>query len=200
MTDGERRTATKEEVQTAVEALDADELLALRHIAIRMALGSSYLDPQDLVHDAIESALVLRRRWNQEHPFRKFLCGAMKSLACNDRRSLRTRRERLAAGLVDTGEPDNDSVLNEADAAAQTLRKHAELAEEQAQERRQQYTDAVFELFADDPDITMMLMAMEDGFRGEAIAQQCDMTSTKYETARKRMRRRLASAFPKRGS
>jgi DNA-directed RNA polymerase specialized sigma24 family protein len=198
--DGERRKATREQVQSALEALSDEELLKLRHVAVRMAFGSSYLDPQDLVHDAFQSALELRRRWNMEHSFFNFLCGAMRGLASNDRESLPTRSEQLAAALVGADEPDNDSVLVDADAAAQVLGLPAQLADQGAQEDHQQRTDATYALFADDDEITMLLMAMEDGSRGEDIERQCGMTSLQYQAARRRMNRRLAAAFPKRGS
>ena len=198
MTDGERRTATREQVRSALEGLDDDALLKLRHVAIRMILGTSYRDPQDLVHDALASALQLRRLWNMEQTFYSFLCGAMKSIASNDRCGLATRSERSAAALAGPDEIDHDQVLVNADAKAQAL--PAARAAEEEQGRRRERVNAVYALFAGDDEITMMLMAMEDGCRGEDIERQCGMTSLQYQTARRRMKRRLAAAFPPGGS
>lgn len=200
MTDGERRIAAQEQVRSALEGLDDDALLKLRHVAIRMILGTSYRDPQDLVHDAFASALHLRRLWNMEQAFYSFLCGAMKSIASNDRCSLATRSERSAAALAGPDEIDHDQVLVSADAKAQIQALPAARAAEEEQVRRRERVNAVYALFSDDDEITMMLMAMEDGCRGEDIARQCGMTSLQYQTARRRMKRHLAAAFPPGGS
>lgn len=200
MTDGERRAATQEQVRSALEGLDDDALLKLRHVAIRMILGTSYRKPQDLVHDALASALQLRRLWNMEQTFYSFLCGAMKSIASNDRGSLPTRSERSAAALAGPDEIDHDQVLVNADAKAQVQALLAARAAEEEQARRGERVNAVYALFAGDDEITMMLMAMEDGCRGEDIERQSGMTSLQYQTARRRMKRRLAAAFPSGGS
>jgi DNA-directed RNA polymerase specialized sigma24 family protein len=196
LTDGERRTATQEQVRSALEGLDDDALLKLRHVAIRMILGTSYRDPQDLVHDALESALQLRRLWNMEQTFHSFLCGAMKSIASNDRHSLPTRSERSAATLAGPDEVDHDQVLVNADAKAQVQALPAARAAEEEQARRRQRANAVYALFAGDDEITMMLMAMEDGCRGKEIERQCGMTPRQHETTRRRMNRQLAAAYP----
>lgn len=200
MKDSERRTATLEQVRSAIEELDSDTLLKLRHVAMRMILGTSYLDPQDLVHDALESAMELRRLWNVEHTFFSFLCGAMKGIAWNDRSSVQTRSERSAASLAGSDELAHDQVLVNADAKVQAHAMPAARAAEEEQARRLQCVKAVYALFAGDDEITMILMAMEDGCRGEDIARQCGITSLQYQTARRRMKRQIAAAFPTRGS
>lgn len=200
MQDLERRTATLEEVQAAIEALDEGDWLDLWRSAVRMSIGTSYRDPKDLVQDALESALRLKRRWKMEHSFPSFICGAMKSIASNDRGSLKTRSEQVAAALADPDAVDSDEVLIKADAEAQLQRRMPEQAAAAAQAARQRRVREVYELFADDPEITMILMAMEDGCRGADILLACGFTATQHDTARRRMRRKLLTAFPQGGS
>jgi hypothetical protein len=58
----------------------------------------------------------------------------------------------------------------------------------------------LFAAFGSDDEITMILMAMEDGLRGEEIRLAAGMEQTTYETARKRLRRGVAKLQAKRSA
>lgn len=202
LADVQKNQATLDEVQSALEDLasDSDSLLKLRHVAARFIFGTLYREPEDLVHDAIRSALELNRRWNQEQSFFNFLCGAMQSIASNDRTSLETRSERLASTLGKDEDVGHDEALTNADTRSHVQNRMADDAEQAAQAEKRRRADILFGLFSDDDHVTLILMAMEDGCRGNDIEQQCGLSPTEYATARRRMRRRLASAYPARKS
>lgn len=200
MTEGKQRKASLDEVQAAIEALDDDAFLKLRRVATRLIVGTSYRMPKDLLQDAFLSALELRRRWKPEHTFVSFLCWAMKGIASNDRESLHTQSECLASELEGESEVGHDEVLANADFRSHIQSRMADEVEADSLASHRQRADELFELFANDSEITMILMAMEDGCRGKEIQQQSELTATQYETARRRMNRRLDSAYPERGS
>jgi hypothetical protein len=124
----------------------------------------------------------------------------MKGIASNDRESLQTQGECLASELGGGSEMGHDEILAIADLRTQVQSRMADEAEAASVASYRQRADEVYELFADDNEITMILMAMEDGCRGKEIQQQAELSVTQYETARRRMNRKLDSAYPERGS
>jgi DNA-directed RNA polymerase specialized sigma24 family protein len=200
LTEVKQQKASREEVRLAIEALDDDAFLKLRRVATHLIVGTSYRTPKDLLQDAFLSALELRRRWKTEYTFLSFLCLAMKGIASNDRESVQTQSECLASELGGVSEAGHDEVLANADVRTHVQNRMADKAEADSLASYRQRADDVFELFANDCDATMILMAMEDGFRGKEIQQQSELTPTEYETTRRRMNRRLDSTYPERGS
>jgi DNA-directed RNA polymerase specialized sigma24 family protein len=192
--------ASEEEVQAAIDALDKDAFLKLGHVATRFIHRTLYRTPMDLLQDALVAALELRREWCLERSFYSFLCLAMRSIASNDRMCLQTRSECLATELVNETEMDADRVLADADCRLNVQNRLADEVEEEAQAAYRRRAHAVLELFADDDHVTLILRAMEEGYRGHEIAEQCGLTAAQYSTARRRMNRRLNSVYPGRAS
>jgi len=55
----------------------------------------------------------------------------------------------------------------------------------------QQELEAIKELFADDPIATHIITGLGDGLSAEEIRAKYGLSSTEYDSARKRMRRAL---------
>lgn len=201
LTDGQQKEATLEEVQVALEGMvnDDDVLLKLRHVATRFSVGNPY-SPEDLVQEAFVAALELRRRWNPEHSFFSFICSAMRSIAWDDRTSLPRRTECSASGLAGDDDSPTEEILDRADTRTDVQTRMAEEVEQAMHDGHRQRVDALFALFAGDEHVLLILMAMEDGLRGADIEQHSGLSSTEHATARRRMKRRLATAYPRRGS
>lgn len=204
MVDNERAPATLEDVYEAIEALGDDDYAALYARAANMIYGTRYRAPVDLVHDAMLSAIegatprsARGRVWPKAVPFIAFITAAMKGIASNSRTSSAGRAEVLAVELVGAEDGDSDEAMAAATAAStpgvdQELMDSADVAELIRQR------DELFAEFSSDAEITMILMAMEDGLRGEDIRRAADMDQATYETARKRLRRGVAKLQAKR--
>lgn len=195
-----KNKASVEEVQAAIHALNKDEFVKLLHVATRFIHRTSYRTPMDLLQDAMLAALELRRGWDFERSFFSFLCLSMRSIACNDRTCLQTRSEWLAAELVNEIDRDADQVLTDADCRSHVQHRLAAELEEEAQAGYRRRALAVRALFAGDDHVLLILRAMEEGYRGQEIAQVCGLTAAQYAAARRRMNRRLNSTYPRRAS
>lgn len=206
MVDDEREPATLEEVYKAIEALGDDDYAALYARAANMIYGTRYRDPKDLVHDTVLSAIegatpgcARGRVWPKAVPFMAFVTTAMKGIASNSRTSSAGRAEVLAVELVGAEDGDSDEAMAAATAAATSGVDHELMNSADVAELIRQ-RDELFAEFSSDDEITMILMAMEDGLRGEDIRRTADMDQTTYETARKRLRRGVAKLQAKRSA
>lgn len=192
------RTATQDEVLEAVEMLSDAELLRLRQFGERLTYGTAYAGGEDILHEAIVAVIGMKRRWPIELPFLVFMHGAMKGIASNDRTSLRARTEVSAAELVGVDDSDADEFLAGLASKSDVAGIDELLVAEEDRQALLRDVEAVYAWFEDDEEITLILMAIEDGFIGKAIQETCDMSTTQYESGRKRMRRGVAKMLAER--
>jgi len=198
------RDATLDEALAAIESIDTAGYLVLRARAAQRIFGTRFRDPKDLVQEALLSIIEgaqlgsrKGRKWPISVPIMAFLTNCMKGIASNDRESVATKSEVLATELVGEEGGDADEAMasvSEASAPGvdETLMSAAEAAELLAQR------DSLFDFFAADDEITLILMAMEDGLRGAAVQQICGLSQVQYETARTRLRRGKAKMLAQR--
>lgn len=194
---GTRSLATLEEVYEAIEGLvDADHV-TLYARATNMIYGTLYREPWDLVYDALHSAIEGARScgetgrvWPKEVPFLAYLTEAMRGIASNSRTSLAGKSEILATELLGVEDADPDEAMSLVSGASSPgIDDQLMDAQEAAEVLRQR--DELFAEFEGDDEVTMILMAMEDGLRGEDIWRGAGLEQTEYETARKRLRRKV---------
>ncbi|MFO1302989.1 MAG: hypothetical protein U1F54_04610 [Burkholderiales bacterium] len=199
------RAATPEELAEALEALVADDFLLLRQRAERLLWGTRYRDPNDLVHDAVQSALEGAkstrregRRWPLGVALLAFLTNAMKGIAQNDRVRKSTQQEVLATELLGDGADDDPDAVLAAVSGSHAPGVDLELiaAADAAELIRQR--DQLFDWFRDDDEVTWMLIAMEDGHRGADIRTACGFTENQLEAAQTRLRRGKAKLIASR--
>lgn len=198
MAKDERKLATLDEVYEALEALDESQHATLYARATNMIYGTRYREPLDLVRDAMLSAIegalldgAKGRVWPMEVPLLAFLTQAMKGIASNSRTSLAGKAEVLATELVGSDDADPDETMSVVSGVTTPGVDDELIAAEDAAEVLRQ-RDELFTEFETDDEITMILMAMEDGLRGEAIRCGAGLEETQYETARRRLRRGVA--------
>lgn len=185
------RTATREEVLHAAENLSDAEFLRLRQFGTRLIYGTVYTG-EDIVQQALVGVISMNRRWPVEIPFLVFLKNAMKSIASNDRTCLRAKSEVVAAELANEMVSDTDELLANLAPISEECGLDEQLITEEERRALLRDVDSVYAWFKDDEEVTLILMASEDGLIGAAIQEECGMSKTQYESARKRMRRGVA--------
>ncbi|HTL91193.1 MAG TPA: hypothetical protein VL176_02535 [Steroidobacteraceae bacterium] len=144
------------------------DLLRLKTLARLYARGlPPHVDWEDLLQEALTRVLVGSRTAATDVPPVAFIAGVM--------RSLRSGHRRQSSRVEDSRsiEVRDDSPLPERALGAQQ-----ELAR-------------IWQLFADDAQILGILEGMAQGLEPEQIREHLDLTTTAYDTARRRMRRAL---------
>lgn len=179
--------ATGDQVAQAMAALSDEDLVRLKRIAQMRAHGLVSFDWQDLLQESIARALAGSRQWPLEVPFIAFLAQTVRSIANEEwerpgRQQVTTEsdfRSRDADGehSADLSQLASDPVDPEREAAARDSLRHIE------------------SLFREDPDALAILHGLAQGLSPDEVQTGACMTSTRYESAQKRIRRKLARSF-----
>ena len=169
------RFATPHEARDAINKLqkaDHAKLLAIARGFARIRLRNSVVAPEDLLHDAVVKTLDGRRRWNREVSILKHLDRVMESDAGH------LVEQRVARGTGHLPENHSEPAAHDPDPEGR-LQGHDEL-------------DDLVALFCDDQTALDILRLKRDGYSASEIQSELGMGKTQYETATKRIRRRLA--------
>jgi len=166
--------ASREEVAMAISALTDADFARLGQVSRLRARGLHQLEWSDLLHQAVERALDGSRRWPFAVPFPVFLREVIRSLASEARR-VQNRMisgdgvsEALLTGLA-TDEPDPEEVAIGRDMFA-----------------------ALERLFAGDDVALGILRGLVDELSPAEIQTRLKIDQTHYDSARRRIRRRIA--------
>jgi DNA-directed RNA polymerase specialized sigma24 family protein len=161
------------EVRSEINSLTAGERTKLIKIASYYAWKGriSFEEPDDLVQEAICRVLAGKREWPRDLEKLRFLAGVIKSIAGDRKReqALKAIKEREAGevGQMDYEGKEARGILAQLD------------------------LERIMTRFDDDPIAQKMLMPMADGTRGEDVARAVGLSSTEYESKRKKIRRRI---------
>jgi hypothetical protein len=179
-----------------MEALTSAALLRLRGYSRwrvrglgRKAAGRTEME---LLADAMNATLEGKRRWNKDKvDFVGHLIGAMRSISSHWRtQSKRVDEATLESDLLQTT-PDGD-VLSPFELASSEEPKPDE--ELEANERRLQareQVEAMEKAFAGDHVISLLLSGLRGGMTPAEVRAELDLSQTEYDTATKRLRRRM---------
>lgn len=188
------------EIAAAIQLLSDPEWIRIGSFAGTLLWGTAFEIPEELVNETIERFLSGSRSWPTEVPFLTCFCNAMKSVADGDRELVHKHFEVAAWDLrhPDAEQPDespSDVIDRMADKDA-----HAVSVEQSAltEERRLAATHdlaLIQDSFRDDEQVNWILMGIEDGIAAAEVQSISGMTQTEYETARKRLRRKLTQLF-----
>ena len=185
--EGRGRFATPAEVVAAVEALTDVELYRVEsYAAIKLqGLGDAGrgLDPGDLVQEAFEKTLRGRRRWNKGAvDLVGHLTGVIWSETAHRReRAKKEPPTQTAADLHRPFDSDEDPLESR---PSQALDPERRMIDRQRVER-------IRALFAEDPEISLILDGLADRMPGPEIQEALGLSATQYWTAMRRMRRGL---------
>ena len=141
------------------------------------------MDADDLLSEAVVSALAGNRRCKRSVSLLAFLAGTMRSIAYNDKRKCFNE---MRADYV--GDDVEDSPVAR-------LRHEGPSPEEDVITENE--ANAIFELFKEDDDVMMLLMGLYDDYGPDEICGINGWTRTTYDTTRRKLRRGLNKHFPK---
>ena len=149
----------------------------LAKVAKLRARGLSQVEWQDLLHDAVRRALDGTRRWPADIPFPLFLREVIRSLASEAWR-LQARERQLRT-----------------DAPVEEILDNAAGPDDPEQSALDQDLIARFEkLFAGDNVALEILTCLAEGLTPGEILIRLNIAQTNYDSARRRIRRRIAAA------
>ena len=169
------------EAALALDMVTENDLLRLKAIARLHARG---LPPdvgwEDLLQEALTRVLVGDRKIPHGVTMVAFIAGVMRSLkSAHWRRTLNGQRTKDAYQALDRGIEDNQYQLPDTRPGPERA-----LVARQALEEIQR-------VFAGDPVVQRILTGLAEGLTPESIRANFRISKTEYDSARKRLRRRL---------
>lgn len=183
MTTPDDELATELEVAEALRLLGEADLLRIEHFARFRAFGLPWLDWRDLFHEAVSRTLSGDRRWPRRVPFVVYLRECMRSIAHEELRQRLEGPVTIEAEILPLGAPTEQDLIGGAiDPSAGPEQR---LAASQA-------IDAILNAFSDDQGAKDVLSGLAEGLTPDEVCASSGMTRTQFESAQKRIRRRLA--------
>lgn len=177
--------ASREEVEQALAGLTDDDLVKIKRIAQMRSHGLEAIEWQDLLQEAMARALEGTRRWPADVPFVAFLAQTMRSIA-NEEWQRPVRRHTVVLPLAPASEASFDDGL--ADLGVTSV--HPEREAEARDTLR--YIES---LFVNDSEARAILIGVAEGASPEEVRKQNGINLKSYQTAQKRIRRKLVVAF-----
>jgi hypothetical protein len=189
----EERAATPEEVHAAIDALTPTDWYRLRKFADHYVLllgGKAYDRPaDDLLSEAFTRFLERTRKWDKTKvDFMGVLFGAIKSISdsWSRKKSTPTESPILASSLIVEDEDGTTSDPTEAFPSVSVSAPQMLIYKQTLEE-----IDA---LFADDPEVQMVLEAFRDGYDPPGVRELWSFTQRQYNAIVVRMRRNIEKA------
>lgn len=168
------------ELRTALETFTDLIRARLKKAAAYYAVGTDFA-PADLLSEAVARALGGERHCPRSVPPHVFLSNAMRSIAWARRREL-------------DGEPDMENL----DGVEEVIPAPARSAEREIIAR--QDCDGMFaaleELFADDEEAMLVILALVEGYDAEGVRTIGGWDHGAYATIRRRMRNKINKNYP----
>lgn len=199
--------ASPQELLDAISGLRTEQLLRLYQQGNYYALGTEFADGKELLGEAVRRALIgttgNRQAGERGRPWPKgvdivgFLMGCMQSIGNGSHHSVAQKAARVAEALVDEDGETNPLL-------AKHLAFHPgiddELIAKQDAEARQAIAEAdvaeIEKAFADDQEVLGILEGEKDGLPASELREILELNETQYDTARRRMRRKLDKLMP----
>jgi DNA-directed RNA polymerase specialized sigma24 family protein len=178
-------------LETAVSNMTEAGIARLCRKGAYLAIGTPDGDAMALLNEAIMRTLNGSREWKPGLPFEVFIFGVMKSIAHAQKHSSQQTTEVVEAEFSTAGE-DDDSFLAKVAGGKGT---DAVLIERHRIEALQADVDALARHFEGDDDVELVLAALEDGTARQVLIEDFGMTITRYESARKKLRRGADTIF-----
>lgn len=178
-------------LETAVSNLTEAGIVRLCRKGAYLAIGTPDGDAMALFNEAVMRTLDGSREWKPGLPFEVFIFGVMKSIAHAQKHSSQQTTEIVEADFSTAGEED-DSFLAKVAGGHGT---DAVLIERHRLKAIQGDVDALARHFQGDDDVELVLAALEDGTSRHVLLEDFGMTITRYESARKKLRRGADTIF-----
>ncbi len=186
-----REIVSPSESANALRGLSEADLRRLERIARLRTIGLNDLDWRDLFHDAVTRLLNGSRRWPRDLSLVVFLRETMRSIASDHWRRQSASKIVLEAELPGAEDGKRSGIVENAPDLTTNPEREAFAAEALA---------SIEEVFLDDSEAMLVIVGMASGKTPNDIQEEADMNPTRYATTQRRIRRKLARAFPDRGS
>ncbi|WP_157040563.1 hypothetical protein [Polaromonas naphthalenivorans] len=194
--------ATPEDVHQAIEALSNEDRYRLRKASMICLAGTEYQDPMELVHEAMVRTMSAAnggkgRHWPKDVPFMAYMIQTLKGLADDSRQSAAQKKTDHLEVMAAEGATVEEALGRFGYCHSDVLSQAVEWEESENRQDRAK-TDALLidARFADDNEVTLIIMGHKDGLTPAEIRELGEMNQTQYETARRRLRRGLENLFP----
>lgn len=174
----------RSEIIARLKALSQAELIRLTRVARLRCLGTDY-GPDDLLQEAVRRILDGQRTVPSDQPFLACLIQVMRSVAWASRKRLRAVAKEVE--LVSCDEMQ-ESVPSLAPTPEQEVASNDACA---------RLNEVIINLFGDDDEAQAVLMGRIDSMTPAEIQTTFGMDQTAYDTALRRIRRRVGKHFPK---
>lgn len=201
----ESNFATSDDIRSAIESLSSPELLRLKNAAALCLFGTEYQNPQELINEAITRTLSAAhggkgRKWKTSVPFIAFMIMSVRGIANDSLESLpQTKTVRLEAMATEAlTTEDALGALGHQNPSVEELAIGIE-EDDERQAGAKRDADAIDARFADDTEISWIIMGYKDGLAASDIRELAGMSDMQYDTAKRRFRRGLQKLFPNRG-
>jgi len=136
-------------------------------------------------------ALNGSREWKPAVSFEVYIFGVMRSIAHAEKHTCQRKTEVLEADFGTKGDDDDPFLAKVADGQGTDV----VLVERRRMEALQADIDALARHFEGDDDVELVLAALEDGTARQVLIEDFGMTLTRYESARKKLRRGADTLF-----
>jgi hypothetical protein len=197
-------SATPDDIRRAIEDLKKEDSIRLRKAALYCLYGTEYQNPQELINEAICRAMSAAhgergRKWKISVPFMAFMIQTMRGIANDSQESMAQKK----TDHVEAMATESLTVEDALGAAGHFNSGIEELVveEEDVIERQalaKADSDVIDAHFANDSDVTWIIMGYKDGQTAAEIREISEMSATQYDTAKRRFRRGLEKLFPNR--
>ncbi|WP_409028535.1 hypothetical protein OX462_12305 [Janthinobacterium sp. SUN098] len=202
----DKERASPDELRQAIERLTAEELYKLAKAAGYYLFGSEYQKPSELLNEAILRAMNAAiggqgRAWKTSIDFFSFLMMCMKGIASDSANSVGQKRTlRIDALATETlsGEDFLGARGFNHRSTEDQVEENQEIGLRQAIAKSD--SDAIDQFFKNDENVSFIIMGYKDEMPAEEIRAISGMSSTEYDTAKRRFRRGLDKIFPGRRS
>jgi DNA-directed RNA polymerase specialized sigma24 family protein len=177
---------SRTEARAALDQMGEADWIRAERLASVAARGLPGMSPEDLLQEACTKLLSGQRRFPRDtHPL-VVLKTAMRSEANNARKSSRASPidDAYQVGVT----LDSENSPQPVEGSDRRTPEVERVAKEQI--------DALLELVSDDPNAELVMMAWFDNLRGQHAIEATGLTAKDYDSARKRLMRKLATFAP----
>lgn len=167
-----------DEVEKLLEDLSDEDVLRLDEWSMDYCVGLSIVTPENIFDEAINKVLAGDRRMPKGEDLMFCLKNAMRSIANNYRK----KEERML-------------MLLRNDDGRHLTPEEVLVCEENEKQRKSLYDD-LWDKFSDDENVMEIFLGWENGLKGRDLREFYGMTKTEYDSALKKINRRLKKYYP----
>ena len=186
-----REILSPSESADELSRLSEANLRRLERIARLRTIGLNELDWRDLLHDAVARLLDGSRHCPRGLSLVIFLRETMRSIVSDHWRRRNASPILLEAELPQAEDGERSGIVENAPDLTTNPEREASAAET---------LTSIEEVFRNDPAAMFVIVGMVDGKSPKEIQEEANMNPTRYATTQRRIRRKLARAFPDRGA